>query len=141
MWMVRYQAHRANLLVYAEDLTHFAQTIKIHLGQGKHSERRFCEHGRFSVAQKDTYLLWVWRGRTHQGKLSKQEDCQHVRMPSGSKTCGYECCLEDGELVELSRVGNIALTVVAEDYQRDIDCKGFGIVYDGVKSTPAPEAQ
>ena len=83
MWMVRYQAHRANLLVYAEDLTHFAQTIKIHLGQGKHSERRFCEHGRFSVAQKDTYLLWVWRGRTHQGKLSKQEDCQHVRMPSG----------------------------------------------------------
>uniref|UniRef100_A0AAV1TGU4 CCHC-type domain-containing protein n=1 Tax=Peronospora matthiolae TaxID=2874970 RepID=A0AAV1TGU4_9STRA len=213
--MAKYETHRVDYLVHAEELAHFAQAIEMEGRPGRffgkevvahvdeptpRKEKRACygcgkmEHVKADCRSRRTsdknssrrgksggnIVLAIGEGISKKGKrhakcnlklaISNDSDeesddwildsgsSRHIvnnaSLLQGVRDCEHECHLADDEVIKLSRVGSVVLTVKAEGHERDVtltevylapdlsrnimsygklERKGFGLVYDGTK--------
>uniref|UniRef100_A0AAV1U680 Polyprotein n=1 Tax=Peronospora matthiolae TaxID=2874970 RepID=A0AAV1U680_9STRA len=217
--MAKYETHRVDYLVHAEELAHFAQAIEMEARPGRFFGKEVVAHVDESTPRKETrtcygcgkmghvkadcrsrrtsdknssrrgksggnIVLAIGEGIIKKGKrhakcnltlaISNDSDeesddwildsgssrhlVNNASLLQGVRDCEHECHLADGEVIKLSRVGSVVLTVKAEGHERDVtltevylapdlsrnimsygklERKGFGLVYDGTKRTLA----
>ncbi|CAI5725772.1 unnamed protein product [Peronospora destructor] len=206
--MAKYETHRVDYLVHAEELAHFAQVIEMEARPGRSFGKEVVAHVEDSTSRKETrtcygcgkighvkadcrkkktgdinggrrgksggnIVLAIGKGTSKKGSrrakcdltLAISDDSVWI-LDSGSsrhlvnnasllqdvRDCKHECHLADGEVIKLSRVGSVVLTVMVKGHQRDVtltevylapelsqnimsygklERKGFGLVYDG----------